>query len=302
MKKLTLALVFLAALSRPAPLCAESAGTSLFNFLSFDSNGRAAGMGGTYTALACNSSALAYNPAGLARGGRSEATFMHNQYFQDITQDYLSYASPHKWGAAVNYLNFGGIREATLSNPSGTGLGEVGLNDMAFSFGYGANIGDISAGAGLKFVRESIAGIAGQGFMLDAGVLWIVPGTGGLKLGAVVQNVGPDIKFQSTKEPLPLAMRAGAAYRVSLYSQKTTLALDVQKVRAEAVTFRLGAEVLIAGVVPLRAGYNTQNDDGPGISAGTGYATKTVNFDYAYVPFKTLGASHRFSVTFRWGS
>lgn len=301
MKKLTLTLVFLAALNRPAPLCAESAGTSLFSFLAFDSNGRAAAMGGAYTALASNSTALAYNPAGLGRGGQNEATFMHNQYFQDITQEYVSYSSPQKWGASFNYLNFGEVRETTLSNPSGTGLGEVGLKDMAVSLGYGAGLGNICAGAGLKFVRESIAGISGQGFMLDAGALWVVPGGRGLKLGAVVQNLGPDIKFNGAKEQLPLTFRAGAGWRVSVYGQKTTLALDVQKVRAEAVVLRLGGEVLVAGIVPLRAGFNTQNDDGPGISAGTGYANKTFNADYAYVPFKSLGATHRVSVSFRWG-
>lgn len=303
MKKFKLLAFLLAGLSWPISANAESAGTTLFNFLAIDTNVRAVGMGGAYSALAANAGALAYNPAGLAREGGSEVAFMHNQHFQGITQEYLSYASPKGWGASFNYLSFGSIRETTLSNPAGAGLGTVGLTDMALGAGYGKKIGpDIFAGAAVKVVKESVAGTTGQGFMFDGGILWDVPSAEGLTLAAALQNIGPNIQFQDANEPLPSTIRTGAGYRFKSYGQDTAVALDILKTKDEAIVFKLGFEVLAGGIIPIRAGFTTLNDDGPGISVGTGYSSANLSFDYAFVPFKDLGNAHRFSISFRWGN
>lgn len=302
MRNAKLLLTLLAALSCPIMANADSAGTTVFNFLSFDTSARAVGMGGAYTALASNSTALAYNPAGLTRGSANEAAFMHNQHFQGITQEYFSYASSGGWGASLNYLSFGDIPKTTISNPSGTGLGEVALRDMAVGVGYATALSkNVLFGAGVKLVRESIAGEKAQGFMFDGGILFNVPAVENLTLGLALKNIGPNIKFQETNEALPHAVHAGAAYNFNCYRQKTTVSLDAQKTKDEDVVFKLGAEVLAGGIVPLRAGFTTANDDGPGISVGTGYSSQNINLDYAYVPFKDLGNTHRFSISFRWG-
>lgn len=301
MKQLKLVILLLCALGGPRMANADSAGTTLFNFLSFDTNARAVSMGGAYTALAANSNALHYNPAGLARTKRQEAAFMHNQYFQGITQEYVTYASPKGWGVDLNYLSFGAIRETTLSNPGGTGS-EVGLSDVALGFGYGRKLRDgLLAGAGLKVVREAIAGISGGGFMLDGGVLWDVPGAEGLNLGLAVQNLGLNVKFQGVKEPLPMGIRAGAGYKLTIRGIKTTLALDLQQSKGEDFGLRFGCAMLLGKAVPLRFGFTSLTDDGIGISAGTGYTYRNMIFDYAYAPFKDLGSTHRLSVTYRWG-
>ena len=73
---------------------AHCAGAEPFNFLFMDSNARATGLGGAYTALAADANALWYNPAGLARVRRYEATFMHNEHVEGITQEFVGFAAP----------------------------------------------------------------------------------------------------------------------------------------------------------------------------------------------------------------
>ena len=283
-------------------LAAGSAGVEPFNFLSLDANARAVAMGGAYTALATDANALLYNPAGLARVGRSEATFMHNSYVADVNQEYGAYASPRGWGASFNYLNAGGVANTTNSNPDGAGLGTTGLDDLALSGGYGRALGDsLSVGGEMKYVRESIAGIAGQGVAFDFGALYAVPRLTGLALGFSLQNLGPAVKYESGKQNLPQNLRGGAAYTFDADGQKCAASLDVLKERTSNPAVAVGVETILAEAVPIRVGFTTNNSSGLGLTTGLGYIHDGFSFDYAFVPFGDLGNAHRLSVTFRWG-
>ena len=296
------ALIILLALSAPRPCHAASSGKEPLQFLFLDANARAVGLGGAYTALARDANALLYNPGGLGKVQSHEATFMHNQYFEGVAQEYLAYASPYGWGALLNYLSFGDVPKTTISNPSGSGLGSAGLSDLALAVGYGRRFHDeFSVGAGLKYVRESIAGAAGHGMMADLGALYAPQALEGLTLGLAAQNLGPSVKYQSAKESLPLNLRLGAAYEFNIGGQKNTLSLDVAKERSEQALVGAGLESIVAGVLPVRVGFNTRNDAGPKVSAGLGWIHEALSVDYAFVPFGELGTTHRISATWRWG-
>lgn len=301
MKPIRVASILLIALSG-ARLCqAGSAGADPFNFLFLDANARAVGMAGAYTALATDANALLYNPAGLGQVDRHEATFMHNQYFEGITQEYLAYAAPLGWGASLNYLSFGDVPRTTISNPDGTGLGNTELTDLAFGAGYGRAINeDLAVGAGVKYIRESIAGISAQGVALDLGALYAVRALEGFSVGLAVQNIGPSVKFQSDKENMPLNLRLGAAYGFTVGEHESTVSLDATKERSQEAHIGVGAETIIAKMMPVRVGFNTRNDAGPGVTMGLGWIYRSFAFDYAFVPFGDLGNAHRFSLSYHW--
>ncbi|MFI5363540.1 MAG: PorV/PorQ family protein [Elusimicrobiota bacterium] len=286
----------------PAP-AAGSPGAEPFNFLSLDANARPAAMGGAYTALATDSSALLYNPAGLARVRSNEATFMHNAYVAGITQEYAAYVSPRGWGANVNFLNSGGVSNTTNSNPDGAGLGSAGLYDLAFSGGFGRAFGDaLSLGAEIKYIRESIAGIAGAGAAFDLGALYAAPSLPGLALGLSLQNAGPTVKYEGETQNLPLTLRGGAAYAFEAAGQKCAASFDVVKERSSGPSVALGLETVLAAAVPIRLGLATNASAGPGLTTGVGYVHDGFSFDYAFVPFGDLGSVNRLSLTFRWGN
>lgn len=280
-----------------------SAGAEPFSFLRLDANARAVAMGGAYTALATDANALLYNPAGLARVARSEATFMHNAYVAGIDQEYGAYASPRGWGAHFNFLNSGSVMNTTNTNPDGAGLGSTSLYDLAFSGGYGRAFGEaLSLGGEVKYIRESIAGVAGQGAAFDLGALYRVPRISGLALGVSLLNVGPTVKYDSGTQNLPLNLRAGAAYTFDAAGQKSAASFDVIKERASSADVALGLETVLVKAMPIRLGFTTSNSAGLGLTAGVGYVSDGFSFDYAFVPFGDLGGAHRFSLTFRWRS
>lgn len=298
MRRLTASVLALA-LAAPAH---AGPGAHPFQFLSLDADARAVALGGAYTALACDANALLYNPGGLGCVERSEAAFMHNQYFGGVSQEYISFASRKGWGAQVNYLNYGDIPKTTVANKTGAGLGSYGVQDLAVSGGYGRRVGgSLAVGGGLKYIRESLETVTAQGLALDGGALWRPEVFPGVALGVALRNVGPDVKFQRASEKLPTQLRLGGAYSRPVRGQQTTLAVDVTKKRLEDVTAAVGLETLLAGCLPLRLGYDMRNDAGMGLTAGVGWVSRSVRFDYAFVSFGDLGTAHRVSAALRWG-
>ena len=142
------------------PAQAASAGAEPYNFLFLDANARAVALGGAYTALADDANALLYNPGGLGLLNGHEATFMHNQYVDELTQEYggLAYDLGN-WGGAglnVNYLSFNRIAKTRYDLPDGTGLGSS-ASDLAVSMGYGYRVMENLESASYKYLREVIA-------------------------------------------------------------------------------------------------------------------------------------------------
>ncbi len=300
MKKI-IGLVIASALLAPAFVQAGG-GADAYQFLLLDSNARAAAMGGAYTVLGTGAGALGYNPAGLARTERDEASFMHNQYFQGITQEYLDFASPLGLGASVNYLSFSDVQQTTLNNTSGSGLGDTSLSDLALSAGYGRRLTeDFSVGGGAKYIRETIDQTPRDNVAFDLGAHYVISRLRGLSVGAAVQNMGPAVTYDQAHENQPLTYRLGGAYQLDWLGASSALALDVVKERNDAATVSAGVETRVLKVLALRLGYNQSNDAGVGITAGIGVRVHDFDFDYAIVPFGTLGYSNRASVGYRWG-
>ena len=298
-RRFILGVLFLAS---ARPCLAASAGAEPFDFLFLDANARAVGMGGAYTALAGDANALLYNPAGLAKAGRNELTFMHNEYFASIKQEYAAYAGPAGLGAELNYLSFGSVQRTTIDNPGGSGLGETTLTDMALEAGYGREVArSLALGAGIKYIREMIAGERVTGYAVDIGALYSPPALERLSLGLALQNLGPMARSPNSKENLPLNLRAGAAYALKLLGQDNLIAFDVTKERTDSVLFATGFETRLMDRVALRFGFNTRNRLGVGVSGGFGYIFSGGSVDYAFVPMGDAGDAHRISLTLRWG-
>ena len=314
----TMLLTVLLALSPPA-FSAGTQGATAFDFLSIDAAPRPAAMGGAYVAVADDADGMLYNPAGLAFLSGNQASFAHADYVQGITQDYLAVAfhggegkrlndDSRRWlgegagaGVYVNTLDFGGIQRTTLANQSGSGLDSFGVRDWALGAGY-ARRGPwpwLGFGGAVKYLRESIDNTVAQTVALDLGAradlqeAFGVPFTAGLAL----QNLGQDPRYRVAREPLPTALRLGAAW---LPNAVVTVAADLVQVRGGALTPHAGVEWRAFEAAALRMGYDGKNDAGPGITVGASVTWKRVRFDYAFIPYGDLGDAHRLGATVRW--
>ncbi|RKX21203.1 MAG: hypothetical protein DRP51_04635 [Candidatus Zixiibacteriota bacterium] len=284
------------------------AGTRAFNFLKIEVTARPVSMGGAFTGLADDESALYYNPAGIAAlEGKHYILAYQNNVF-DMQSGFVGYIHPLGYNKKVsiylNYLNYGEfIRTDDLGNEEGTFSG----SDLLFGIGYAMNFeNDLQVGATLKLIYEKIDIYSAHGFALDLGLRKSL-NYGRASFGIMIQNLGIQMSnFTSTgdKDPLPLRFRAGGA--VLPRGLPVRLAGDIVLPTDNDAYLAIGLEVVEIKPLYLRLGWSglgsnyktgASGDDISGFTAGFGVEYNNMHFSYAITPQAELGTSHRVTLT-----
>lgn len=285
-------------------------------FLKFAVGPRAVGMGESQTAVAEDAYAAYWNPAGLALVPFPQLAATYNRSFAGVDHQYLSLAWPLRGGSALN-LNFTRLGVSSIDgfDAQGTKTGGVEAGAQALGLGYArALAGDgverprLFAGLGLKGLRESLAGVSAQSAAADLGLLasWQPPLRGWAagsewRVGLSALNLGPGLKFDTERAPLPTAYRLGFAWRTRPRGDALTFSLDPVFSRDEAAYVAFGAEYAVWRTLAFRLGYRTGQEIGSGFRGGVGFKLKVVEVDYAFAPFGELGQMQRVGLTVRLG-
>jgi len=197
-------------------------------------------------------------------------------------------------------LGFSGFYTSELERRDevGTLIGHFGFNDISASAHYARNLGQsFAGGVGIKYIREMIDQQDATTIAFDLGGRYVDEGSG-LSIGAAVQNVGGDAKFDKEAFSLPTTMRAGVAMTrdVSRWQGRGVLSAEVRKASKDDAHFHIGGEFEYKERVALRAGAKFGYDD-QDLSFGLGVKHDRIGFDYALVPFSSnLGTTHFFSL------
>jgi len=307
------AVCFLAlALGVPAALpAAETA-----SFLKISPGARPIGMGNAFTAVADDLNALVWNPAGLVRMRRREASFMHAELYADTRYDFIGYAHPFSGGASpataalsITRLTSGAIEGRDKSRRN---TGSFHAADTALSLAYSRRLpgGGPQVGATLKLLESSIAGVSARGAALDLGLQHPFRAAGTkVRLGAAVLNLGPGLRFLDETNALPLTLSAGAGvrlrssvllavdYRYRPHSGKTQMGFGTEFTAFPALTLRAGYAHLIGQTAAFGG---TAGRPLAGIGMGLGLRLGKAHLDYAFTPAGQLGNGQRFSLTTRF--
>ncbi len=275
----------------------ENAGTCVGQFLKIGVGARPCGMGEAFSAVADDVNAIYWNPAGLMQIRGKEGTFMHSEWLYDLKYEFLAYCQPTQKGVnafSITYLRMGDMEGRDKDeNP----LGDFGAYDYALSMAYAipAN-NNLYTGITGKIIHQKIEKESAKAIALDIGILYLEPAKQGLKLAAVLQNLGTKLKFVQEDESLPLTYKFGAAYN----KNKLTLAGDLTKPQDNDARANIGVEYLHTQNLAFRLGYNSQNDLDKGWTLGAGFKSNSIQFDYGFIPYGELDNAHRFSLTRRF--
>ena len=301
-------------------------------FLSVSTDARPSALGDASTTFTGNSSAMFYNPAGMASMTNfSDVSMGKVNWIADISYVFGSIAvSPFAGrygvlGLSVLSVDYGDIK-GTIRDPGDAGFIDTGLfspSAVAIGLGYAKSLSTkFAVGANIKFVKQdlgsSIVGFDAEDtykekkyaedvIAFDFGIIYNT-GFKSLDFGMYIRNFSQEIEYEDEGFQLPLTFKVGISMNLldfmpQFNSEIHSLLFVADAVHprdyAEQVNF--GAEYLFMKTFALRAGYSTPNDE-HGVSAGVGFQQSLSNYklslDYAYTPFGLFDDVHRFSVHF----
>ncbi|MDP4231448.1 MAG: PorV/PorQ family protein [Bacteroidota bacterium] len=291
---------------------------------------RAAGMGGAFSALADDISALYWNPAGIARLKGINASATYTAYFAGINHNFIGAVMPisdrYRFGVSLIVLDNGALQKSTIQKDINAGT--FNANDLAFGITIaGAMTDRFSFGATFKYIRSTILDLSADGIGFDAGSLYQTDFYH-LKISLALTNLGPDRNFQgnslsivardnsinatsrgldallqTSSFSLPLSFRIGVAtdvFQAQMEDQKLNVAFDFAAHSDGPETYNIGGEYVWNDILAIRAGYGFNQDQlGLGLGAGVKYKTEDFlgSIDYGINTTKNLGLIHRISVS-----
>lgn len=284
----------------------SSAGTSAFPFLKINVSARAVAMGGAFTGLADDESALYYNPAGITSLEFPKYILGYHNYFFDMQSGFMGYIKP--WGQKrtvgfyLSYLNYGSFTE---TNDVGTVTGDFGGGDLLFAVTLAQKKDhQISYGATAKLIYEKIDIYSATGIAFDFGMKYNSD-RGRFGAGVMLQNIGIQLSsLGAIKDNLPTTIRSGISFRPK--GVPMVLTSDVILPFDNDMIFAIGADYVKFDPFYIRVGWNSfgsnykaTNSDASfaGLSAGCGFDIKRMQISYAFTPSSDLGDSHRITIT-----
>lgn len=237
----------------------KAQGEAAVPFLLIAPDSRGGGIGETGAGLADNSSAIFWNPAGIAFLTGQEFSFTHSnwlpQFKLDLFYDYATYRNyiediNGSITGSVTYMNYGEFVRTGPDSPDP--LGTFRSFDMAATVGYATKLSD-DWGLGLNFRlihsrlsdqptgQEQGTGTATTvsfdvGFMYRPASL-VIPFLdydlgNRFSVGLNLSNLGPKISYidRAQADPIPSNFRLGIAYRPLIDEfNSLTITLDFSK-------------------------------------------------------------------------
>jgi tetratricopeptide (TPR) repeat protein len=282
-----------------APASEYNAGVeSIFNY---GAGARAMGMGGAFTAIADDATAIYYNPSGIARLERTELSGMHVSLWEGVNYDCLNLAIPT---LDYGYFGFGvmrvGVDDIVRRDVYNVKRGEFGYHQEQYFLTYAIQLTEaLSFGASAKVANQSIDSYNASGISNDLGLLFRLPGYNQVTIGMNIQDLySSGLKLKSENEKTPLNLKAGLGYEIFFggYQNRILLAFDIDKTERRELQTHFGAEADLMGTFFIRSGY-----DENGTSFGGGLSYGIIGFDYAFIDNDGLGDAHRFSLSLKFG-
>lgn len=309
-------------------------GTTAAKFLSIGVGPRANAMGGAFSAVANDASAIYWNPAGIAFSDQFQALFSYTGLYTGINVDYLGVVVPSgnagNFALSVTAVNYGNIGVTTEDQPDGTG---ETFSPASYEFGisYARNITqDFAVGATGKIITENIYHSNATGVAFDIGTIFTTPFYGVrfassiTNFGTKMQMSGNDLLIRYNVDPqragsnstvdaniateqfdLPLRLQIGMSRDfIFLDDQRFTLAVDGIVPNDNNEWVNVGGELaLFDNMVFLRGGYKSLflKHAQEGLTLGVGVKYKKAGYidigvDYSYQQYQYLGNVNSFGV------
>ena len=260
---------------------------------------RALGMGGGFTSIADDASAMYFNPAGLAVLEYQEVTAMHMSLLDGAIFNYGSWVYPtlSLGGFGLAYMRMG-VNDI-IRREGFVQTGEFDYSNSQFLLAYGRRLrGPLTAGVSLKILYQSLDVYSDWAVGLDFGMTARLHRH--VSAGIIIRDmIPPTLELNTAEETLPLTVAGGLALRDIGVARdiRAQVSFELEKIENRDTRIHTGAELLFDSTYALRAGYDRDN-----LSFGAGFRYGRLQMDYAYKVKDYVDDSHRFSISYFLGT
>lgn len=295
-------------------------GTTATNFLKIEPFARPAGMGEAFISASDGSYGMFYNPACLDAVLGYEAQFSHIAWFSGINYDYLAVVNPDplldwgKIGLAICYISPGDMaatNDITSYDPAYLNMlpdlsqfitGKFTPKSYAIIFGYSLDpTEDLSLGLNLKLTTDYLDEAKDSNVSFDIGAIYKVLLEGHyIRLGALVADIGTPSNIGGEDFSQPLSATFGISDLTTIADCDFLISCQSSVQMDSDMTIGAGAEYWFYDMYALRAGLVLQHTLRPTFGAGVRW--KNMEVDYGFENYETLGAVHRISLLYSWGT
>ncbi|MFC1521301.1 PorV/PorQ family protein [Elusimicrobiota bacterium] len=269
-------------------------------FLKIPVGARPLGMGGAFTAMANDATALHYNPAGLSQIPAADLVAAQNRWVADIVENFAGFAQRiNRRQTIACGMRSLGMDPLERRDDQGRQTGYFKSEDRAITASLAWEVyPGLSIGASAKQIEMRLDDAKAKGRAFDFGVL--AQAWSRLTLGVALKNKGNSMKFVNESFSLPTTLNFGANF---MLTGSMALVADVQKPQTgpgsrkpvwntgiEYIPFRMSKSYFWTPLI-WRLGYQYPD------KAAVGFRLKLLgsDVDYAVVPMPDLGFTHRVS-------
>lgn len=275
----------------------------IFASLDMGVGARALAMGDAFTAVADDSTAVYWNPAGLARVARIEAGLEFKKWFIDSYFSNISGALPLKPGTLGASLSYTGMGVIDVVDQYGFSTDQQYQPfSIALKAGYGISLfKELMIGMSAGAIFQNVSSNNEFSILADFGAIYQPFEM--LSLGLVFQNLGLGSDFS-----LPSNVKLGIALdALNMQDHKILVSLDGSYQAQTGLIYSAGMEYTVLSLFMLRAGYNfspgASNVGGlAGLRAGLGVKVGWLRFDYAMLVYGDMGIMHMGAINMEYGN
>lgn len=287
---------------------------SPFDFVQLTISARSAALGGAFTSIANDQTAVFFNPGALATVEKSSVSATFMKHVLDISSGQAVYTLPfdkqssERFAISAMYSTYGSFDR---TDEFGTVLGTFSSNNIGVMGSYSNELDStLSYGCNAKFIHATLDDLSSSAIALDAGILYRLPATR-TNVGFSILNIGTQLStFTGITDELPVDVRLGINHRLRglpllLNFSFHHLADDADAFFDRVGNFSIGGEFILSKVIDMRLGFDNYVRDATsiqgqrrfsGFSAGVGVRTEYVNIDYGVSALGTAGTIHRLTL------
>jgi hypothetical protein len=271
-------------------------------YLQFSTSAEASAYGNAFTSLADDASATYWNPAGL--------TGVQNYSFVGLVSAGLGLdRNFNAASVAINLQKQGvlGISFSTSGVSNIQGYDDAGLKTSSFNvvnivpgISYAIKpTPDISAGATIRYIRQSLDVQVDNGYSFDAGLRYQFGTTRIIYTSAVVQNLFGKVGVNQLPQVLRLGI--GSVFQGAFTGGIDYVVEDISNSKSlKYFNVGVGYQMNFQDVtVAARTGFNNGQDFSAGFGVGMNVQGIAARVDYAYVtePSQLFTYSHRIGIS-----